>query len=178
MTQSVELILDPTADAAVRSEWRALGQAGLPTAERRQPSPSHRPHLTLVAVDVLSEQAERALPSLLTGLDLTVQVGAPTLFGPRADRYVLARSVVASTALLDLQGRVARLVEISPLGLFGPGRWTPHLTLARRVRPDQVAASLAVLGAADGLTTRITGCRRWDSDERRDWLVADRVSET
>lgn len=178
MTQSVELILDPPADAAVRAEWQALAQAGLPTAERREPSPSHRPHITLVAVDVLSEQAEQALPSLLAGLELTVQVGNVTLFGPRGGRYVLARSVIATAALLDLQRQVAQLAEISPLGLFGPGRWTPHLTLARRVRPDQVAASLAVLGAADGVATRITGCRRWDSDGRRDWLVTARGRET
>ena len=171
MTQSVELILDPAADAAVRSEWRALAAAGLQTAERPAPSPSHRPHITLLAVDGLSAQSERELPALMSGLDLAVQVGAVTLFGPRRDRYVLVRSVIATSALLDLQRAVAEVCGADPRGQFGPGRWTPHLTLARRVGPHQLAASLAVLGAADGVTTRITECRRWDSEARRDWSL-------
>ena len=171
MTQSVELILDPGADAAVRAEWRALAVAGLPTAERRRPSPSHRPHITLVAVQTLPAEGEQELPGLMSGLDLDVAVGAVTLFGPHRGSYVLVRSVVPSSPLLELQQRVAAVAGAGPQGQFGGGRWTPHLTLARRVRLDQVEASLAVLGAAEGVTAMIAGCRRWDSEARRDWRV-------
>ena len=126
-----------------------------------------------MAVDVLPGEAERELPGLMSGLDLTVQVGAVTLFGPRRGTYVLVRSAIATSALLDLQRGVAEVCGADPQGQFGPGRWTPHLTLARRVTPDQLAASLAVLGAADGVSTGITGCRRWDSEARRDWSLTN-----
>lgn len=171
MTQSVELVLDAEADRAVRAEWRALAQAGLPTAERTVPSPSHRPHVTLLAQDALPDGAEAGLAEAVAGLGLTVPLGAVMLFGPRRGSYVLVRAVVVSAALLELQRRVADVGGAGPDGQFGAGRWTPHVTLARRVRADQVGPSLAVLGAADGVEAHITECRRWDSDAKRAWTL-------
>ena len=53
VTQSVELLLDEAADAAIRAQWDLLGDAGLPTARRTAPSPHHAPHITLWAGDAV-----------------------------------------------------------------------------------------------------------------------------
>ena len=57
MAQSVELLLDPTSEGRVRYQWQALHSAGLPS-EYRAGDGSHRPHLTLLAVDTLPAEAE------------------------------------------------------------------------------------------------------------------------
>ena len=61
MTQSVELLLDASADAEIRAQWDRLGDAGLPTARRAEPSPHHAPHLTLWAGDTVSAETDAAL---------------------------------------------------------------------------------------------------------------------
>ena len=172
MTQSVELALDAGTENAVRGQWALLAEAGLPTEQRVQPSPSHRPHVTLFAADALDAAGDDQLPSLLTGLDLTVRVGAVLLFGPRRGAFVVVRQVVPSPELLAVQAAVATLCGADPAGQFGPGRWSPHVTLARRVRTDQVSAVLAALGDVPDLEGRSQRCRRWDSDRRETWWVA------
>lgn len=145
MTQSVELLLDPYAEAAVLSEWQALHEAGLPSEVRSRPSASHRPHLTLFAADQLPAAAEEALSVLVSGLVLDLQLGALTLFGPRRDQLVLVHAVVASMALLQLQQAVAAACEAETDSYFAPGRWTPHVTLARRMSVAELPAALRLL---------------------------------
>ncbi len=171
MTQSVELTLDPRADDAVRELWALLAAEGLPTEQRRSPSPSpsHRPHVTMVAVDHLDPAADAALPGLLSGLDLPLRLGGLLAFGPRRGHVVLARQVVADRPLLDLQAAVALLGGADPDGHFGPGRWTPHVTLARRVPVGQLSAVVHALGDLPELETRSRQCRRWDSERRVAW---------
>ena len=172
MTQSVELLLDDAADAEIRTQWDRLGDAGLPTARRTQPSPSHAPHLTLWAGNVIDESDDRVLPELFADLDLELVIGGLLLFGPRRGGYVLVRQVAASQALLDLQQRVVRTCRTRAYPGFQMGRWSPHVTLARRVRVDQVGPSLAALaGSPPELVTRIRRARRWDSDRKLAWLL-------
>jgi 2'-5' RNA ligase len=114
-----------------------------------------------------------ALSSLMTGLHLPVRLGALTLFGPHRDRFVLVHQVVPSVELLHLQRRVAEICEAAELGYFAAGRWTPHVTVARRVPAPDLPAVLEVLAgvsAVDQVAT-VTQCRRWDSDARRTWLL-------
>lgn len=173
MTQSVELILDAGTDRVVRDQWALLAEAGLPTEQRSVPSPSHRPHVTLYAAATLDEEADRRLPELFAGLDLRLRLGSVLLFGPRRGQLVLVRQVVPSLELLALQAAVATHCGASPDGQFGPGRWTPHVTLARRVPVAQVGAVLTALGEAPELDAVSRDCRRWDSDRRETWsLVA------
>lgn len=174
MAQSVELTLDASADEAIRTQWRRLADAGLPSSQRLRPSPHHRPHLTLFAGDVVSDKAELELAALMTGLDLSVRIGALMVFGPRRDSYVLVRQVVASIELLELQARIATTCGANADGQFGPGLWTPHVTLAPRIRSAQVGPALDVLdapGAAGPVTARVTDCRRWDSERRTAWWL-------
>ncbi|HLL63279.1 MAG TPA: 2'-5' RNA ligase family protein [Propionibacteriaceae bacterium] len=172
MTQSVELLLDEAADAEIRAQWDRLGDAGLPTSRRSTPSPSHAPHVTLWAGDAIHPDHDAALPRQFADLDLELVVGSVMLFGPRRGSYVLVRAVVPSAALLGLQQQVVRCLRTPAYWGFGAGRWTPHVTLARRVGTDQVGPALAVLAASPPeLVTRVRQVRRWDSDAKRVWAL-------
>ena len=172
MTQSVELLLDEAGDAEIRTQWDRLGDAGLPTSRRSTFSPSHAPHITLWAGDAVDPEDDAGLPGLLAGLDLELVVGSVMLFGPRRGSYVLVRAVVASTALLDLQQQVVRTLRMPAYAGFGDGRWSPHVTLARRVGADQVGPSLSLLaGPPPELLTRVRQARRWDSDAKQAWSL-------
>lgn len=172
MTQSVEIVLDPVSEDLLRQEWDRLADAGLPSARRGVPSPSHRPHLTLVAVDRLPAGAEEALAEAVAGVSLTVQLGSVLLFGPHRDRFVLVRGVVASPALLELQQRVATAAGAGEHPQFGVGRWTPHVTLAPRVARSQLPEVLGVLGEGSaGRWAEVCRVRRWDSERRREWWL-------
>ena len=101
-------------------------------------------------------------------LPLRLTLGAPLLFGIGRSR-VIARSVIASPALLAFHARVHELAgagDDAPHTL--PGAWTAHVTLARRVPLDRVGEALAVIGDAGGseVTVTATGVRRWDAATR------------
>ena len=48
MVQSVELLLDPDADALIRNQWAQLAAAGLPS-QALHTGDSNAPHVTLAA---------------------------------------------------------------------------------------------------------------------------------
>jgi 2'-5' RNA ligase len=172
VVQSVELLLDPTSEGRVRYEWQALHGASLPS-EYRAGTGSHRPHITLLAVDTIPETAESVLPELVADLDLALELGGLMTFGPRRGRVILVRQVTPSMDLLRLQAQVAEICGAATDGQFGPGRWSPHVTVARRLPTDQVGRALDVLdgGVDRPLRARITRCRRWDGTRRVDWLL-------
>ena len=174
MTQSVELTLDARTDAAVREQWARLAEADLPTEQRTQPSPSHRPHVTLFAAEAIDPGADARLPELLTGLSLELRIGGVLLFGPRRGKVIVVRQVVLSRALLELQTAVAALCGADPAGQFGPGRWTPHVTLARRVPAAQLGSVMTALGDLPELEALSRRCRRWDSVQRETWELTGR----
>jgi 2'-5' RNA ligase len=173
VAQSVELLLDERAEAAVRRQWNLLADAGLPSERRATPSEHHRPHVTLFAADTVPVEAEAALPEIVAGLDLEIQVGSLLLFGPRRGRVILVRAITPNRALLEFQERIADACGAPPDGQFGPGRWSPHVTLARRVPVVQIGEVLAALdGTADQpVIARIESCRRWDGDRKAAWLL-------
>lgn len=171
MVQSVELLLDDAADAAVRAQWQALLDAGLPS-QARHTGASNRPHVTMAALPSLDPGCEPDLATVCGPvLPLGVRLGSPVLFG--RDPYVLVRAVVVTPALLALHADVARVVGTPPGTNLTPGLWTPHVTLARRMPGDLVAAALGLV-AADDVDAGCVAVRRWDGDAKREWLVAGR----
>ena len=96
-------------------------------------------------------------------------LGSLLLFGPYRGRLVLVRQVVASAALLDLQTEVAVRCATEPDSHFAPGRWSPHVTLARRVPVEQLGAVVATLGEPPDLAGTSRTCRRWDGDAKVVW---------
>ncbi len=142
---SLELLLDAGPEGRVRAEWEALSAAGLSSLGAHT-SPSNRPHITLLVRDAgaalpATEQLAAAIRPLLP---LRLELSGLVLFGSGA-RRVLARGVVVTEPLLRLHR------EVHALAVEGrdtdrphtrPGEWTPHLTLARRLRGETTAEAL------------------------------------
>ncbi|MEU0496317.1 2'-5' RNA ligase family protein [Mycobacterium sp. NPDC006124] len=172
MAHSVELLFDEATDAAIRGQWAALADAGLPSQARHR-SPTNRPHVTLTVADHVDPAVDAALRELSERLPLPCHVGAPLVFGRSS--VVLARLIVPSAALLGLHAAVDEVCaphvrsEVFPHAR--PGQWTPHVTLARRLPPADLAAALEAV-ASDDLVGAFAGLRRWDGDARVDTVIA------
>jgi 2'-5' RNA ligase len=171
VTQSVELLLDDATESAVRAQWAALAAAGLPNLGQHTAA-SNRPHVTMAARRSIDPAREGALTAAVAALPLGVRLGAVACFG--RGPFVLVRLVVASRALLDLQAAVTQVLGPDPTTdrHFAPGRWTPHVTLARRLAAGQVGAALAAVGGTAEAHGYVAACRRWDGDARREWRLA------
>ena len=116
--------------------------------------------------------AEERLPPLFAGLDLELVIGGLLLFGPRRAGYVLVRQVMVSTGLARLQQRVVEVCGSGYGGQFRDGRWSPHITLARRVAPTRWARRSGLSPAAPAeLTATVRRARRWDGDRKVAWSL-------
>jgi 2'-5' RNA ligase len=170
--QSLELLFDPGTEAALRAEWTALQDAGLPSSARNT-SQSNRPHVTVaVAREGLDRSLHRVRSSIAALLPLQVTVGGYLVF-PASHGAVLSRSIVVSRALLELHNRVIEAVEADAVVLETArvDRWTPHATIARRLTPEQLGSAIAHLprGSRSALAQAV---RLWDSETRTVTLVA------
>ncbi|MGN8051156.1 2'-5' RNA ligase family protein [Curtobacterium sp. 22159] len=158
--RSIELVLDPASDAAVRSAWSALVAADLPSLGRH-PSPSNAPHVTLAAGEGLPVPRVPAVP-----LPASVTLGGLLLFPAGPGRSVLVRAVVVDRALAAFHEAVHEAVRGTvPASVVStlPGRWSPHVTLARRVRDEDLPAAVAALRSAQlPEVLGVGGVRHWD----------------
>ncbi|MGA9870176.1 MAG: 2'-5' RNA ligase family protein [Rhodococcus sp. (in: high G+C Gram-positive bacteria)] len=170
MVQSLELILDDTLDKAVRREWHMLLDADLPS-QGRHTGESNRPHITLAVADDLDEMDARIDEEMLA-VRFPVRLGAFVVF--RAKHLTLARLVVPSKELVSLHGRTSLLAGAGDdvRAHTTPGRWTPHVTLARRLtRVELAEAFLRLHGCPSDLVGSTAALRRWDGEEKREWQV-------
>lgn len=153
---SLELVPDAAGCDAVRRDWQALRDAGLPSQLDHRGT-SNTPHLTLLAAPVLrAEDEARAVGLISALLPLEVRVAGIALLG--GARVTVARVVDVPDelvrAVLDLRADVPDVQH--------PG-WLPHVTLARRIRRADVPAALEVLGH-DDVVIGLATLRRWDPD--------------
>ncbi|MFC8047265.1 2'-5' RNA ligase family protein [Nocardia sp. NPDC057353] len=172
MVQSVELLLDAAAEAAVRAQWQALAAAGLPS-QAAHTGASNRPHITAAVAAELPPAAEAALFELKFE-PFPVTVGSLMVFGVK--RLVLVRLVIPTRALLDLHRAVHAAIGAAP-GVpehVAPDSWTPHVTLAKRVPPERLGAAAGLVAADGDSPAEVVGIRRWDGDRRREWPVRGR----
>jgi 2'-5' RNA ligase len=168
VVQSVELLLDEESEQRVFAEWRALEAAGLPS-QAWQTAPSNRPHVTLVALDRIDAATEPAIVGAAVGvLPVRMRIGPLMVFG--RGPHVLVRSVLATPAILAVHRAVALACRVPEDSQSAPGRWVPHVTLARRMTADQVATALPLLDHRT-MPGRAERMRRWDGQARREWLV-------
>ncbi|NEW41566.1 2'-5' RNA ligase family protein [Nocardia cyriacigeorgica] len=173
MVQSVELVLDDTAEEHIREQWAVLAEAGLPGVLRRPAAgdPPKRPHITVAVAKQIWPRIDHDLEKL-PFRRFQVRLGGVLVFGAR--RPILVRLVVPTEELLACQRRVHALVSPCPgvPGNMHPDQWTPHVTLARRVPPPQLGEAVLAVAAERDFTATVVGIRRWDGDERRAWPVA------
>jgi len=158
--RTVELLGDAGLEEAVRAAWRRLDEAGLPSLARHR-HPTNRPHLTLASVAEFPPGATEAIGRALRGLPVLVQLGGLHFFGGRAG--MLAWAVDGGEALRDLQAQVWSALDGAARNpLHEPAVWTPHISLARRLSPDQVPLAGQVTGESvrDGKLDR---ARSYDS---------------
>lgn len=160
---SIELLLDRATEERVRDDWRRLADAGLSSLAAHT-SPSNRPHVTLLVratvppVDFAA--AGRMLP-------VSIELAEPVVFA-HGDRGVLAWRVAVTDAVTALHEAVHSAV---PTGAntdaphTKPGEWTPHVTLARRLRLDRLDEARSLLGPP--LSGAGIALRRWDAAEKR-----------
>ena len=168
MVHSVELLFDPTTDAAVRQAWNDLAQNGIRSLAGHQ-SPTNRPHVTLTVAGSMGDGVDDALAPLLACLPFHCVLGAPMLFG-HGRSVTLVRLVVPTAELLRLQQEVHRTclphMTEEPLPHTNPGHWTPHVTLSRRVPVDQLSAALALPGVTQDVFATAVGLRHWDGNAK------------
>lgn len=174
MAHSVELLFDSAAEDAIRRQWAALVEAGLPSQAQHR-SPTNRPHVTLTVAERIDPAVDVALRAPAALLPLACRIGAPVVFGRRT--LVLARLIVPDAGLLRVHESVDAIcgphMPSGPFPHARPGQWTPHVTLARRLAPTDLAAALDAVcaDAADGTAGTFAGLRRWDGDARVDTLI-------
>ena len=176
MVQSVELLLEPEAELGVVRVWEALLEAGLPS-QARHTAPSNRPHVTLVAVPGLTAEAESAVAEAVRGhLPVGAAWGEIALFG--RGPWVLVRLLEPSDGMRALQSAVADAGGVPVDSLSAPGRWAPHVTLARRVGDPDVDRAVGLVTAHAGREAPVGmrvvahAVRRWDGARKREWQVA------
>jgi hypothetical protein len=157
--RSIEVTFDPATDAAIRSDWATLAEAGLPSLASHT-SASNRPHISLA----VGPSLEPGDADIFHTLPLALRFAGFTTFSPRRGAFVLARSVIVSRALLELHDALHSTLH-DALDITLPDRWTPHVTLARRLTAEQLAHALTLLPAAsDG---QMTAARLWDNETRQ-----------
>ncbi|WJL96316.1 2'-5' RNA ligase family protein [Microbacterium sp. ET2] len=159
---SVEVLPDPATDALARAAWKRLIDAGLPSAGRHT-GESNRPHIT---VAVRESPALDGLADLADLLPLTLRMGGVLLF-PRSGQAVIAWQVVVTTPLAQFHRRVAAAVGPADerYAHTAPDDWTPHLTMARRVRLADLGAAVEAIDLSPHVG-QITGLRIWDATSR------------
>lgn len=162
---SVEALPDTRIEVAVRADWQRLIEADLPSAGRH-PSESNRPHVTLAVRDDLSTDAGRELARLGDALPVECRLGGAVVFAA-GERFVLARPLVMTAALLRFHARIVDLIGPPPVryAVTAANRWTPHITLARRMTAEQIGRALGIVGAPT-LEGELTGLRLWDAEAK------------
>lgn len=169
---SIELLFDPESEAGVRRIWDDLTDAGVRSLASST-SPSNRPHVTLAVAEHMDDAVNDALRPVLRLLPFACTIGAPMLFG--RGPFTLVRLVVPSVELLALQAKVHEVclphMSPEPLPHAEPGRWTPHVTLARRVREDKLTDALSLRRMPRDRRATAVALRHWDGNERVEYPI-------
>ena len=168
MVHSIELVFDPDTETTVRQIWADLREAGIPSQ-----APASRPHATLTVAEHIDPDVDGLLTSLAERLPHPCRIGALMSFGTA--KAVVARLLVPTTALLDLHAEVHRMclphLHPRPMPNVLPGQWTPHVTMARRVVPDEMGRAVRIAGRPQEIAGTVIGLRRWDGNARVEYPI-------
>jgi hypothetical protein len=166
MVHSVELVFDQDTETAIRRIWDELRHAGIPSQ-----SPASRPHATLTVAERIDPDVDALLRPLVSRFPLRCRIGAPLVF-----KAVLARLLVPTAELLHVHSEVHRLcmphLTPGPMANALPGQWTAHVTMARRVMPNQLGRAARIAGKPAEITGSIVGLRRWDGGKKLEYPIS------
>lgn len=164
---SLELVPDDAGEAAVRRDWQALRDAGLPSMLDHTGA-SNTPHVTVVAVPAVSEHDAALAAELLEPLlPIRASLSGLALFGARGLTLVRLVDVPDEVVVAVLRLRAATT------GHQHPG-WLPHATLGRRLDRAATQQALDVVSTSDE-PFLLTGLRRWDPESLEVTTLLPRV---
>jgi hypothetical protein len=153
---ALELVPDAAGDAAVRRDWQALHDGGLPS-QLDDTGGTNTPHVTVLALPTIDATTQTRAKELVGALlPVTVRVSGLAFLG--GDRVTVAR-------LLDVPPDLVRAV----LDLRDPADgerhtgWLPHVTLGRRIPRAEAQYAVDALGY-DDIALTLTALRRWDPE--------------
>lgn len=135
MALSLCLLLDETADQAVRRLWRQLEDDGLPSLPSHTHG-RHVPHVTLAALTSARWEELREIVPVLP-----VAAPEPVVFQALGAFTRSRCSMVPAVSAGLLQHHEQVVTELTAAGLevhrhYVPGAWVPHLTVATRTSVD------------------------------------------
>ncbi len=169
MVHSVELVFDADTEAAVRRIWDELRAAGIPSQ-----APASRPHATLTVAEWIDPEVDTLLRPLVARFPIPCRIGAPLVFG--RTKAVLARLLVPTTDLLGVHAEVHLLClphsRPGPMANALPGQWTAHVTVARRVMPNQLGRAARIAGKPTEIEGTVIGLRRWVGESKREYPIS------
>ena len=146
MVQALEFYFDDDADAAVRTLWRRLEKAGVPSLATRTHR-GHRPHVSFALAGAIPAATRDALRADLARLSIP-RLWLYNLGTFSSADHVLMLFAVVDTELLAVHSAVHDVLAgrvRQPSAYYLPGSWIPHCTLAQGIEPAQVAAGFAAL---------------------------------
>ncbi|PPG33522.1 hypothetical protein C5B97_00125 [Pseudoclavibacter sp. RFBB5] len=151
----------PHLSLLVRGGVAPVDAAGLNVGVGAGAAAESEPDAATVHPPLVSAEVRRASGRL----PLAVTLGAPLLFR-HGDRAVLARTVLPTSGLLELHAEVHALSgtvsAASDLPHTTPGSWTPHVTLARRLKLTDLDRALSAL-ELEPIEAQATELRLWDA---------------
>lgn len=115
MAHSIELIFDEATDDALRRDWTALAEAGLPSQARHR-SPTNRPHVTLAVSERISASVDGELAEAARSLPMPCRIGAVMVFGRRS--LTVVRLVIPSEPCCGCIGTCERSIGHQDPGPF------------------------------------------------------------
>jgi 2'-5' RNA ligase len=155
MAHAVELLFDPTTEAAIKDLWARLEMAGVPSLASRTHR-RHRPHVSLNVAERIEAQHFEGVRERLAAMHLDVTLYSPAVF-PRPG--VLYLSVVSTMALLRLHQDVyAALREsmVAPRDGYSVDAWVPHCTLGQDLTRTQLVRGIDLLHDQPIITAHIS----------------------
>lgn len=155
MVAALECYLDTHATRRVRALWDAYEAAGIPSlrglADRR-----HRPHVSLVAADVLDPEVVAAA---LDGMPVAPPLRLDFQYvGQFVGRVVWLGPSPTAELLSHHEQVYARLAAagIEVYDVYRPGAWVPHCTLSMRVPRPMITEAVRLALEVLPITATIT----------------------
>ena len=155
VSRGIVLWPDSSTDRLIRALWEEIARQGLPSMATHTHR-LHQPHVSLVVAEHIPVRASLQTIRPVPREPIKLLIEAAGIFpieessaSNEEDKHGrLFLACVASSALLDEQRRVHAAVRPLALGSwphFEPGTWTPHLTTAWTLSPQQLASALAIV---------------------------------